>query len=89
MKNTVLVIITILSVFKSCEKPVEITDPEVFFKIGKENVFRFDDIELYDSSTHIIYFKEAHSEFTEIFQGQFVFFDKGDTIYSGAFYPGY
>jgi len=46
MKNTALVIITIMSASTSCEKPMELTDPDVFFKIGKENAFKFDDIEL-------------------------------------------
>jgi hypothetical protein len=73
----------------SCEKPVELTDHEVFFKIGNEYAFRFDDITLYDSSTHIIYFKDAQSEFREFLQDRFAFFDKGDTIYSGIFNPGY
>lgn len=89
MKRTALILITIISTLSSCEKPVEITDQDVFFKIGKEKAFRFDDIELYDSSTHIIYFKESQNEFSEILQGPFSFFDKGDTIYSGSFWPGY
>lgn len=83
------VMLGLLFMLSSCEKPVEQTDQEVFFKIGIDHVFRFDDIVLYDSSTHIIYFKHAQSEFEEILQGSFVFFDKGDTIYAGSFVPGY
>jgi hypothetical protein len=89
MKRTALILIALISILSSCEKPVEVTDQDVFFKIGKEKAFRFDDIELYDSSTHIIYFKESQNEFSEILQGPFSFFDKGDTIYSGSFWPGY
>ncbi len=83
------IMLGLLFALYSCEKPVEQTDREVFFKIGNDHAFRFDDIALYDSSTHIIYFKEAQSEFKEVLQGSFAFFDKGDTIYSGGFYPGY
>jgi hypothetical protein len=83
------ILLGLLLALPSCEKPVEQTDHDVFFKIGKDHAFRFDDIALYDSSTHIIYFKEARSEFQDVLQGPFAFFDNGDTIYSGAFYPGY
>ena len=82
----------ILGVFlalASCEKPLEQTDHEVFFKMGNDYAFRFDDIALYDSSTHILYFKEPQSGFDELLQGQFAFFDNGDTIYSGTIVPGY
>jgi hypothetical protein len=89
MEKIVLVGLITTSILVSCEKPVEETDSEVFLKIGNEYVFRFDDIELYDSSTHIIYFREAQNDFDEILQGRFTFFDKGDTIYSGTIVPGY
>jgi hypothetical protein len=89
MKKLALPCLIILSFLPSCEKPVELTDRQVFLKVGDEYVFRFDDIELYDSSTHIIYFKEVQNEFNEILQGRFTFFDKGDTIYSGTVVPGY
>jgi hypothetical protein len=83
------ILLGLLLALPSCEKPVEQTDHDVFFKIGKDHAFRFDDITLYDSSTHIIYFREAQSIFGEFLQDQFVFFDRGDTIYSGTFSPGY
>jgi hypothetical protein len=94
----------ILAVFSSCEKdessdqknsdnfeyPRDKPGPDVFFKIGRRGEeFRFDDIALYDSSTHILYFKNEHNEFSEIEQGSFYFLDNGETIYSGSFYPGY
>ena len=88
-KGVLVVLLGILCVLSSCEKPVELTDHEVFFKIGNEYAFRFGDITLYDSSTHIIYFKDSQSEFREFLQDRFAFFDKGDTIYSGIFNPGY
>ena len=88
-KGVLVVLLGISYMLSSCEKPVELTDHEVFFKIGNEYAFRFDDITLYDSSTHIIYFKDAQSEFREFLQDRFAFFDNGDTIYSGIFNPGY
>jgi hypothetical protein len=57
--------------------------------MGNEYAFRFNDIALYDSSTHILYFKENQSRFNELLEGQFAFFDRGDTIYSGRIVPGY
>lgn len=94
-----------LVVFSSCEKNEpfdqdnsgnythsrDITDPDVFFKIGRRggSEFKFSDIELYDSSTHIIYFKNEYDEFTEDLNCPFYFLDNGHTIYSGIFWPGY
>lgn len=83
------VILGLSFMISSCEKPVEQTNRDVFFKIGTHKAFRFDDIALYDSSTHILYFKDAQPEFEEIINSSFSFFDKGDTIYSGIFVPGY
>ncbi len=89
MKKVVLVVMVIIGAVTACEKPVEQADHEIFFKMGNEYAFRFDDIALYDSSTHIIYFRESQSGFNEFLQGQFAFFDRGDTIYSGRIVPGY
>jgi hypothetical protein len=89
MKKLALPGLIIMSLLTSCEKPVELTDPQVFLKIGDEYVFRFEDIALYDSSTHIIYLKNAQSGFDELLEGKFTFFDMGDTLYSGSIVPGY
>ena len=89
MKKYTLPGLIIMSLLTSCEKPVELTDRQVFLKVGEEYVFRFDDIALYDSSTHIIYLKNAQSGFDELLEGKFAFFDKGDTLYSGSIVPGY
>ena len=89
ISGVTVVMLGLLFTLSSCEKPVEQTNREVFFKIGIDQAFRFDDIALYDSSTHILYFKDTQSEFEEILQSSFAFFDKGDTIYAGVFVPGY
>lgn len=93
-----------IAVFSSCEKDENSEQdnsdnfeysrdkpgPDVFFKIGRRGKeFRFEDIALYDSSTHILYFKNEHPEFSEVEFGSFYFLDNGETIYSGSFYPGY
>lgn len=97
-------VLIILVAFSSCEKDEpsdqgnsdyfehsrDKTGPDVFLKIGRRGKeFRFEDIALYDSSTHILYFKNKHDEFSEVEQGSFYFLDNGHTIYSGNFYPGY
>jgi len=84
-----VVLLGLSFMLSSCEKPVELTDHEVFFKIGNEYAFRFDDIKLYDSSTHILYLKEEHKVFNDLLIVSFTFLDKGDTIYAGTFVPGY
>ena len=73
----------------SCEKISDKTNPDVFFEIGRGIEFRFNDIELYDSSTHILYFRQEHDVFTEYLGDSFTFLDKGDTLYTGTFCPAY
>lgn len=100
MKKTVLLSILFSAFILSCEKAEVIdpginnnpdykVDPEVLFRIGDGTEFRFNDIELYDSSTHILYFKKEQARFGEILNKPFAFLNKGDTIYSGLFWPGY
>jgi hypothetical protein len=62
-------------------------DPEYFFRIGKNLYYRYSDIELYDSSAHIIYFKTNHPEFDKNSQSYFSVIVKSDTIYNGDFWP--
>ncbi len=89
MKKKFLIGITILLTLTGCEKYDSRTGPDVFFKIGSGKEFKFENIELYDSSTHILYLKEEHDVFNELLSDSFTFLDKGDTIYSGIFVPGY
>jgi hypothetical protein len=85
MKKLLLPGLILILVIISCEK----TDNEVFFKIGSKQEYKFSDIELYDSSAHMLYFKREHDEFKKIETGSFSFLDRGDLIYSGSFWPGY
>ena len=85
MKSTVLSGIVSILILFSCEK----ADNEVFFRTGGGLKFSFSDIELYDTSTHVMYFKEEHDEFKDIEGGSFTFFNNGDPIYTGSFCPEY
>jgi hypothetical protein len=85
MKKYLLTGIVVLLSVTSCEK----SDNEIFFRIGSGLEYKFSDIELYDTSTHILYFKEEHEEFLSIEKESFTFLSKGDPIYSGSFFPGY
>lgn len=85
MKKLLLLWIVVISILVSCKK----LDNDVFFKIGKGLEYKFRDIELYDTSTNIIYFKNVHDEFKDIDKNSFTFLDNGDVIYSGMFWPGY
>lgn len=85
MKKSLLSGIVTLLILLSCEK----IDNDVFFKIGNAHEYKFSDIELYDTSAHVLYFKKVHDEFNEIENGAFTFLDNGDPIYTGSFWPGY
>jgi hypothetical protein len=88
MKKAFLIGIIILA-FTHCEKPKVFIDPNVFFLTSSGLNFKYDDIELYDSSTHILYLKKSYNEFKDVLTGIFAFLDNGDTIYKGYFWPPY
>ena len=62
---------------------------EIFFIIGSGQKFTYSDFELYDSSTHILYFKTEQDYFKNIYSNTFAFVDNGEIIYQGSFVPGY
>jgi hypothetical protein len=85
MNKSLLLGLLLLLTFTSCEKLRD----EVFFKTGSGREYKLRDIQFYDTSTHILYFKKEHKEFTEIIDETFAFLDEGATIYEGSFMPGY
>ncbi|MCX6221478.1 MAG: hypothetical protein NTZ69_10870 [Bacteroidia bacterium] len=85
MKKSLLFGLIVLLMMTSCKK----LENEVFFKIGGGYEYKFSDIELYDSSTHILYFKNVQYEFKDILASSFAFMDDGGLIYQGSFVPGY
>lgn len=86
MKKSLYLGLVVLLILTSCKK---LDNKEVFFKIGSDLEYKFSDIELYDTSTHMLYFKQVRDEFKDIEKGSFSFLDNGDLIYSGSFWPGY
>ncbi|MBK7628708.1 MAG: hypothetical protein IPJ16_16175 [Bacteroidales bacterium] len=62
---------------------------ETIFRIGKDLYYKYSDIELYDSSTHILYFKTTHPEFDKNDRSYFTFFVNKDSIYKGDFWPSF
>lgn len=85
MKKSLFIGVIVLLTMTSCKK----LENEVFFKIGSGQEYKFSDIELYDSSTHILYFKNVQYEFKDIKANTFAFMDNGELIYQGIFVPGY
>lgn len=85
MKNSLLLLPAIILVFASCEK----NDNDVFLKTGSGLEYKFSDMALYDTSSHVLYFKTVHDEFKSIEKGSFTFVDREDPIYTGSFWPGY
>lgn len=83
MKKIILPLYLFLLVLNSCEK----SETEVFLKTGSGLVYKFSDIELYDTSAHMLYFKQEHDELKSITGGSFTFFENGDPIYTGTFWP--
>jgi hypothetical protein len=71
----------------SLERSIDVIDKDIILKVGKDLCYSYSDIELYDSSTHILYFKTRHPEFDDITQSPFEIFIDEDTIYKGDFWP--
>jgi len=85
MKKSLFIGIVAFLTLTSCEK----IKNEVFFKTGSGLEYKFSDMELYDTSANVLYFKNVHNEFKNIEGGSFSFLDRGDPIYTGSFWPGY
>ena len=85
MKKSLFIGSIILLALSACKK----LDNEVFFTIGSGQEYKFSDIELYDTSTHILYFKKVQDFFKDTYDNTFAFLDKGQIIYQGSFVPGY
>ena len=93
MKKFTFLVVAVLLTITCCERSTDETqnqfDPEVFLLTSNGLAYKFSDFELYDSSTHMFYFKTIHEEFENFENETFTFFDNGDTIYSGCFWPNY
>jgi len=99
MKKYLIIVSLLMLGFSSCDnsdpepdqggdnqKPI---DSGTLISLGDNFIYSYSEIVLYDSSTHLIYFKEKHPEFDKIRQPSFALYDKGDTIYQGEIWPSY
>jgi hypothetical protein len=89
MKKYLLLVSVIVLGLTACESNKETLYQDIVFKIGQDLNYKYSDIELYDSSTHILYFKETHPEFDKITQSTFAFLANGAEVYTGSFWPAY
>jgi hypothetical protein len=85
MRNFLITGMMALFVLTSCEK----IGRDAIFVINGKTEFTADDISLCDTSSHILYLKRIHSELDNIERGTFAFYDKGEPVFSGEFWPGY
>jgi hypothetical protein len=85
MKNSLIAGLLTLIVLTSCEK----IGRDAVFVINGKTEFTADDISFYDTSAHILYLKRNHSEFEDLERGSFAFYDRGEPVFSGEFWPGY
>jgi hypothetical protein len=85
MKNLLSLLAFCLLIPTACKK----TDRDVFFRLGTGQEYSFKDIELYDTSVHILYFRENQDYLGKMFENSFAFLNDGEIIYEGSFYSGY
>lgn len=89
MKKFLLFVTATLLCFVSCESYKYDPELEILFKAGEDIKYKYSDFELYDSSTHILYFKTAHPELKLKKSLGFSFLANGDEIYHGVFLAAY
>lgn len=88
MKNYLLLVSLLAILMTSCEHGVGLEDT-VLFSTNSGLEYKFSDFELYDSSTHIFYFRSSHPEFKASKSSTFSVLLEGDEIYKGVFHPDY
>lgn len=89
MKKSLIIGTLIIVCLTSCEYLKYNTNDETLFKVENGLEYKYSDFELYDSSTHILYFKTNHPEFKTESTSTFAFLANGEEIYKGIFLPGY
>jgi hypothetical protein len=89
MKKSFLIVSSIILSLTSCERINSDNYSGPILKIGDNLQYSYKDFELYDSSTHILYFKSNHSEISDSKQSSFAFYADTFKIYQGSFWPSY
>jgi len=88
MKRILSAITFLVLALSSCES-LFFNPDEYLFRADNGLKFKYSDFQLYDSSTHIFYFKKSHPEFkTDKFTG-FSILAEGEEVYKGNFYEPY
>jgi hypothetical protein len=90
MNKSLLTGAAIILTLSSCESSLfNNTDDGFLFKADNGPEYKYGDIELYDSSTHILYFKTSHPFFNTEKSATFSVLADGEEIYRGVFWPPY
>jgi len=89
MKKSLLPGCIIIITLVSCEALFDSPEDTCLFRTDKGLEFRYSDFELYDSSTHIFYFKTNHPEFKSDKSSTFSLLADGEVIYTGVFWPSF
>lgn len=89
MKKSISLSVIAIFTLLSCEKfnTVDFSNPVL--KIDQNQEYSFNDFELYDSSTHMLYFKASHPELIDPNQSKFTFFADSTLIYQGNYHSGF
>lgn len=89
MKKIYLVLLSLFSILISCENnnTENFLNPVLFIDQNLE--YSFNDFELYDSSTHMLYFKEEHPELLNDELSGFDVYTDITKIYHGVYQPGF
>lgn len=86
MKKSLLTGAVIILTMTSCESLPNNLD-DYLFKADNGLEYKYSDLELYDSSTHIFYLKTNHPEFKNDNSSGFSILANGEEIYKGVFWP--
>jgi len=89
MKKALFIGNVIVLTLASCESLFDVPVDEYLFKTNNGLEYMYSDFELYDSSTHIFYFKTNHPEFKTEKSSTFSLLANGEEIYKGVFWPSY
>ena len=89
MNKSLFILAVIFLAFASCERDKNNPIGEILFKIDNGLEYKYSDFQLYDSSTHIFYFKTNHPELKVENISHFTFLANGDEIYKGVLLPVY
>ena len=89
MKKSLLLGSIFILILVSCETHFNDLEDTYLFKTDNGLEFRYSDFELYDSSTHIFYFKTNHPEFKSDKSSTFSLLSNEEEIYKGVFRPAY